>query len=140
MDSVLRRNKEEDEDDVLFGDYPDDVVSEDIFAAHPELLKELRVDYSYNREEHEHQKLFLIVASPADEEKMPVVVLKIIDNFILKQVPPILDFFIFTSLQKLLQRTDWLKPVGERIVMRPVDELKRKFIAKFPLAAEYDYR
>ena len=24
--------------------------------------------------------------------------------------------------------------------MRPVDELKRKFIAKFPLAAEYDYR
>ena len=54
-DSVLRRNKEDDEDDVLFGDYAEDEGgSEDIFAAHPELLKELRVDYSYNRDEHEH--------------------------------------------------------------------------------------
>lgn len=137
VDSVLRRNKEDEEDDVLFGDYPDDVVSEDIFASHPDLLKELRVDYSYNREEHEHQKLFLLIAAPENDEKMPVVVLKIIDGFIMKQVPAILDFFVFTSLKKLLQRTDWLKPIGERITMHPIDELKRKFIAKFPLAAEY---
>ena len=95
MDSVLRRNKEEEGDDVLFGDNLSDAVSEDIFASHPDLLKELRVDFSYNREEHECHKLFRLLASPAEEEKMPVVVLKIIDNFILKQVPSILDFFIF---------------------------------------------
>ena len=137
MDSVLRRNKEDAEDDVLFGDSVSDAVSEDIFASHPELLKELRVDFTYNREEHEYQKLFRLIASPAEDEKLPVVVLKLIDSFILKQVPSILDFFIFSSLQKLLQRTDWLKPLGERIIMRPIDELKRKFIAKFPLASEY---
>ena len=55
MDSVLRRNKEEEEDDVLFGDsVASDAVSEDIFASHQSLLKELRVDFTYNREEHEY--------------------------------------------------------------------------------------
>ena len=37
----------------------------------------------------------------------------------------------------MLQRTDWLKPLGERIVMRPIDELKRKFIAKFKITTEF---
>ena len=37
MDSVLRRNKEEEEDDVLFGGSCSDAVSEDIFASHPAL-------------------------------------------------------------------------------------------------------
>ena len=132
MDSVLQKNQEEDDDDVLFGDGErfSDPLS-------PDMLNDLKVDYTYNRQEHESLTLFRLIASPPEEEKIPIVVLKIIEGFILKQVPTILDFFIFESLQKLLQRTDWLKPLGERIIMRPIDELKRKFIAKFKMTSDF---
>lgn len=133
MDSVLKKNQEEDDDDVLFGDGEN--LSDDLLS--PDMLNDLKVDYTYNRQEHESLILFRLIAAPPEEEKIPIVVLKIIENFILKQVPSILDFFIFESLQKLLQRTDWLKPLGERIVMRPVDELKRKFIAKFKMTSDF---
>ena len=97
MDSVLQKNREEDEDDVLFGDngngesHPDDLYS-------PSLIDDLKVDYTYNREEHDSLTLFRLIAAPPNEEKMPVVVLKIIEDFILKQIPSILNFFIFDSL------------------------------------------
>ena len=52
---------------------------------------------------------------PEDEEKMPLVVLKIIDGFLSKGIPKICDFFIFHSLKKVIQRTDWLKPASEEI-------------------------
>lgn len=42
-----------------------------------------------------------------------MVVLKIIDSFLSKNIPKINDFFIFTSLKKVLQRTDWLMPATE---------------------------
>ena len=136
MDSVLQKNKEEDDDDVLFGDDANSVDnSEDVFS--PDIVNDLKVDYTYNRDEHQSLTLFRLLAAPPNEEKIPVVVLKIIEDFILKQIPSILDFFIFESLQKLLQRTDWLKPLGERIVMRPIDELKRKFISKFKMTTDF---
>jgi len=65
-----------------------------------------------------------------------MVVLKIIDNFLSKSIPKICDFFIFTSLKKVLQRTDWLKPATEEIEMAKIDDLKRKFIQKFPEGAK----
>ena len=58
-------------------------------------------------------KLFYLIAQPEDEERMPMVVLKIIDSFLSKNIPKINDFFIFTSLKKVLQRTDWLMPATE---------------------------
>lgn len=53
------------------------------------------------------------MARPEDEEKAILVVLKIIDGFLAKNIPKIADFFIFNSLKKVLQRTDWLKPASE---------------------------
>lgn len=55
MDSVLRRNNEDEDDDVLFGDCAGDDTGVDIFASHQDLLKELRVDFTFNRAEHQYQ-------------------------------------------------------------------------------------
>ena len=65
-----------------------------------------------------------------------MVILKIIDLFLSKQIPKICDFFIFTSLKKVLQRTDWLQPATEQIDMHKIQELKKKFAEKFPFTAE----
>ena len=59
-------------------------------------------DLIFNIDDHKYQKLFLIMTNPIDTEKIPVVAIKIIDNFIGKQIPKILDFFIFSSLKKVL--------------------------------------
>ena len=80
MDSVLQKNQEEDDDDVLFGDGEN--LSDDLLS--PDMINDLKVDYTYNRQEHESLTLFRIIAAPPDEEKIPIVVLKIIENFILK--------------------------------------------------------
>ena len=67
-----------------------------------------------------------------------MVVLKIIDSFLSKNVPKINDFFIFTSLKKVLQRTDWLLPATETIQMYKIDHLKRQFLKKFPSVGQND--
>ena len=63
---------------------------------------------------------------------MTLVSLKIIDILLRSQIPKILDFFVFSSLKKVLQRTDWLKPATEEVQMRKVHDLKTKLIYKFP--------
>jgi hypothetical protein len=116
LDSVLRRNKEgRDEDDVLLGDDEmAEVVTKDLFDYNPIVgTKARNIDFYYNREDHQLTKIFYLIAQPEDEEKILLVVLKIIDVFIGKNIPKIADFFIFSSLKKVLQRTDWLKPASE---------------------------
>ena len=54
----------------------------------------------------------------------------------MKNIPKILDFFIFTSLKRVLMRTDWLKPANETVEMASIGDLYSKFIDKFPSAAE----
>ena len=63
--------------------------------------------------------------------------MKLIDRFLDCQLPKIQDFFIYASLKKVLQRTDWLKPASEEIKMNSVHDLKLKFVQKFPFV-EYD--
>lgn len=64
---------------------------------------------------------------------MSLVTLKIIDNLLRPQIPQICDFFLFTSLKRVLMRTDWLKPASEEVQMSKIHELKKKFVKKFPL-------
>lgn len=54
---------------------------------------------------------------PIEDEKMTLVALKIIDTFLAKQIPQIWDFFVFNTLQKFVQRTDWIKPSYEEVQM-----------------------
>ena len=96
----------------------------------------MRIDFYFNRVDHKLTKLFFLIAQPDDEEKIPNVVFKIIDSFLSKNIPKITDFFIFTSLKKVLQRTDWLLPATEQIQMWKIDHLKRQFIKKFPIVAK----
>ena len=112
LDSVLRRNKEGEDDDVLMGGEDEPVVTKDIFG-YDSVANRARIDFYFNRQEHKLTKLFYLIAQPEDEERMPMVVLKIIDSFLSKNIPKINDFFIFTSLKKVLQRTDWLMPATE---------------------------
>jgi hypothetical protein len=90
-------------------------------------------DLVYNVEEHKYQKLFLLLTNPIDNEKMPLTAVKIIDNFIGKHIPKILDFFIFSSLKKVLQRTDWLRAADENIEMNSINKLSKLFGQKSPL-------
>lgn len=114
LDSVLRRNKEgNEEDDVLYGDDDIEDVKTEAFDYNATALKRGRVDYYFNRQDHQLSKLFYLMARPKDEEKVILVVVKIIDGFLAKNIPAIADFFIFGSLKKVLQRTDWLKPASE---------------------------
>ena len=148
IDSVLRRNKEGDssgDDDVLFGEEKErksdsneiaDVVTGDMYEYDPTLVRKNKNEFQFNSMAHQHEKIFKLIAAPGEFEKLPVVAIKIVDNLLKKQIPEILDFFIFRSLRRVLQRTDWLKPASEEITMTPIDELKRNFIKKFPFAAE----
>ena len=115
LDSVLRRNKEGEDDDVILGndEEPAGVVTKDIFGYESAALNKGRTEFFYNRADHKLTKLFYLIVQPEDEEMMPMVVLKIIDSFLAKNIPKINDFFIFTSLKKVLQRTDWLLPATE---------------------------
>ena len=116
-----------------------EVETKDVYAYDTAVLKRGRIEFYYNRQAHELTRLFYLIASPEDEEKMPVIVLKIIDGFLAKNIPKICDFFVFTSLKKVLQRTDWLKPASEEFQMLRIPELKRKFMDKFPnLAREHE--
>lgn len=92
---------------------PAGVVTKDIFGYDEATLNRVRIDFYFNRVDHKMTKLFYLIAQPDDEERIPVVVLKIIDTFLSKNIPKINDFFIFTSLKKVLQRTDWLMPATE---------------------------
>ena len=74
-------------------------------------------DLLFNMDDHSYQKLFMILTNPVDDEKIPLVCIKIIDSLIGKQLPKILDFFIFSSLKKVLTRTDWLRAADEIIEM-----------------------
>ena len=117
LDSVLRRNKEGEDDDVIMGDNdePAGVVTKDIFGYDSDVLHKGKIEFYYNREDHQLQKLFYLIVQPEDEEMIPFVVLKIIDSFLSKNIPKVNDFFIFTSLKKVLQRTDWLMPATEQL-------------------------
>ena len=104
LDSVLRRNKEGEDDDVILGndEEPAGVVTKDIFGYDSATMNRAKIDFFYNRADHRVTKLFYLLVQPEDEEKMPMVVLKIIDSFLGKNIPKINDFFIFTSLKKVL--------------------------------------
>ena len=142
IDSVLRRNKEgrDDDDDVLFEEAHDieDIKTQDIFDYDASGLQRTKIDFYYNREEHQLQKLFYNLAKPESEEKLCLVALKVIDGLLRTQLPKILDFFVFGNLRKVLQRTDWLRPATEQIKMTEISELRRKFILKFPAAGASD--
>ena len=82
MDSILRRNRlDDDDDDVLIdADEPlADVVTDDVLDLGQTNFRKCKVDFLYNREDHQLTKLFFLIAEPEDEEKLPLVVLKIID-------------------------------------------------------------
>ena len=114
---MLRRNKEGEDDDVIMGneEEPANVVTKDIFGYDSHTMNRARIDFYYNRQDHKLTKLFYLIAQPEEEESMPMAVLKIIDTLLSKNIPKINDFFIFTSLKKVLQRTDWLQPATEQI-------------------------
>ena len=101
---MLRRNKEGEDDDVIMdnGDEPAGVITKDIFEYDPHTMNRARIDFYYNRKDHKLTKLFYLIAQPEEEESMPMAVLKIIDTFLSKNIPKINDFFIFTSLKKVL--------------------------------------
>ena len=142
MDSVLRRNREDDSDDegvhMIGGkdqlDQSDLPQTKDIFEYDPNVLVRNKNDLLFNIDEHSYLKLFLILTNPLEDEKIPLVCIKIIDGFIGKQLPKILDFFIFSSLKKVLTRTDWLRAADEVIEMEKIDVLKKRFSEKFPLS------
>ena len=118
LDSLIRRNKEGDDDDVMLGDDEMPEVVTDEFEYDPKAaFRRGRLDYIYNREGHKLKSIFFLIAQPDEEEKLPLVVLKIIDGLLIKNIPKILDFFIFTSLKRVLMRTDWLKPASETVEM-----------------------
>ena len=75
-----------------------DVDDEENFGG----IRQGRLDFYYNRMGHKLTKLFYIIIQPEEEEKLPAVTLKIIDNLLSKQIPKICDFFIFNSLRKVL--------------------------------------
>ena len=133
LDSILRRNKDGEDDVMIDDDEVVDVQTKEM-NHHELLLKKGRLDFFYNRKDHKLSKLFYHLVQPEDEEKMPLVTFRIIDGFLAKQIPKILDFFIFGSLKRVLQRTDWLKPASEEIQMHPINELKQSFVRKFPAA------
>lgn len=95
-----------------------------------------RLDFFYNRKDHKLAKLFYLLVQPDDEEKMVLVTLRIIDGFLAKHIPKILDFFIFSSLKKVLLRTDWLKPAAEEVQMHKIHELKQNFVQRFPVVGQ----
>ena len=107
------------------GDDDQPVVTKDIFGYDSATMNRCKIDFYYNRQDHKLTKLFYLLVQPDDEESMPMIVLKIIDTFLSKNIPKINDFFIFTSLKKVLQRTDWLMPATEQIKMWKIDHLKR---------------
>ena len=115
LDSVLRRNKEGNDDDDVLYDEDDEImdVKTEAVDCHANALKRTRVDYYFNRRDHKLTKVFYLLAEPDDEEKLLLVALKVIDGFLAKNIPKIADFFIFGSLRKVLQRTDYLKPASE---------------------------
>ena len=135
---MIRRNHEDDDDDNVVVDLNEDeqpeVVTKDVLEY--EALMKGKIDFFYKRQDHQLMKIFYLLVQPSDEEKMPIVVLKIIDNFLGKGIPKICDFFIFNSLRRVLQRTDWLKPASEEINMQKINDLKRNFITMFPFVGK----
>ena len=63
IDSLLRRNKEGDEDDVLIDDEdPAEIVTESLMDFGGKgLLNNARVDFYYNRQGHQLLKLFYVL-------------------------------------------------------------------------------
>ena len=103
LDSVIRRNHEDDDEDVVMdlnAEEPNEVVTKDVLEYNT--LMKGKIDFFYKRQDHELMKIFFLLVQPSDEEKMPIVVLKIIDNFLGKAIPKICDFFIFNSLRRVL--------------------------------------
>lgn len=60
-------------------------MTQDINMEHK--IKALKIDFYFKRQSHELMKLFYLIARPEDEEKMSVVVLKIIETFLSKNIP-----------------------------------------------------
>ena len=104
LDSVIRRNHEDDDEDDVVVDINEDEQNEVVTKDVPEYetLMKGKIDFFYKRQNHQLMKIFYLIAQPSDEEKMPIVVLKIIDNFLAKAIPKICDFFIFNSLKRVL--------------------------------------
>ena len=127
LDSIIRRNKD-DEDMLRIDEEPAAVQTKDV-----DDVFRRKLDFFYNRHDHQLTKLFYQLVQPDEEEKMGLVTLKIIDNLLRPQIPQICDFFLFTSLKRVLMRTDWLKPASEEVQMSKIHDLKKKFVKKFPL-------
>jgi hypothetical protein len=54
-----------------------------------------RIDFIYDRNDHYHKRLFYLIVKPSQDEKQILVVLKIIDNLLMKEIPQIMNFFVF---------------------------------------------
>ena len=63
LDSVLRRNKEGDDDVIMDdGDEPAGVITKDIFGYDSVTMNRARIDFYYNRQDHKLTKLFYLIA------------------------------------------------------------------------------
>jgi hypothetical protein len=91
-DDVLKRNQFG-EDDVLVAD-----VNEDDPFAYEQVVDKL--DFAYDRTDHYYPSLFQLLFQPTSQEKQSTVTLKIIDCFLRKELPHILNFFVFRSLKR----------------------------------------
>ena len=61
LDSVLRRNKEGEDDDVIMGDDDQPVVTKDIFGYDSATMNRCKIDFYYNRQDHKLTKLFYLL-------------------------------------------------------------------------------
>ena len=64
MDSILRRNREDNDDSVLFeDDMPMDVICDEVAdLGNGPNFRRSKIDFLYNRNDHELTKLFMLIA------------------------------------------------------------------------------
>ena len=129
-DEVLKR-AHFDEDDVLLAE----VNEQDPFAY--EQLEVDKLEFKYDRVDHSYPKLFALIVHPSSQEKQVTVVLKIIDGLLRKEIPQILNFFIFRSLKRKIILGTLDRSERQRVLMQPIEKIRSKFLEMFPLANEY---
>lgn len=80
------------------------------------------------------QTLFDSLSS--NKEKLGVIVLKIFDLLLEKQIPEIINSIYLDSIIKVIQRTNWQKSVYITIKMQPIQVLQDRYLQMFPFAGD----